>query len=169
MTLAGGNWRGDCLSSWLLLVVQSLSPIQLFAIPWTAAHWSSQSFTISWSLFKLMSVEAVMPSEHLILCRPLLLLRLIFPSFRVFSNESALCQNIGASASVLAMSIQDLFPFGLTGLITLLSKGLSKVSSAPQFKSIDSSAFRLLYGPTLISVNDYQKNRSLTRQTFVGK
>ena len=90
-SLAEGNWRGDCLSSWLLFVVQSLSPVQLFAVTWTAAHWSSQSFSISWSLFKLMSIEAVMSSDHLILCRPLLLLPLIFPSFRVFSSESALC------------------------------------------------------------------------------
>ena len=145
----------------VVAVIQSLSCVWLFANPWTAARQASQSFTISWSLFKLMSVEAVMPSEHLILCRPLLLLRLIFPSFRVFSNESALCQNIGASASVLAMSIQDLFPFGLTGLITLLSKGLSKVSSAPQFKSINSSMISFLYSSTFTSIHNYWKNYSL--------
>ena len=74
-----------------LLVVHSLSCVQLFAIPWTAAHQTSLSFTIFRSLLKLMSIESVMPSNHLILCHPLLLLPSIFPSFRVFSNELALC------------------------------------------------------------------------------
>ena len=71
-------------------VVQLLSCVQLFATPWTAAHKASLSFTNSRSLLKLMSVESVMPSNHPILCCPLLLLPSIFPSFRVFSNESAL-------------------------------------------------------------------------------
>ena len=70
--------------------VQSLSHVQLFVTPWIAAHQASLSFTISQSLLKLMSVESVMPSNHLILCCPLLLLPLIFPSIRVFSNESLL-------------------------------------------------------------------------------
>ena len=65
--------------------------IGLFSTPWTAARQASLSFTISWSLLRLMSIEAVMPSNHLIFCRPLLLLPSIFPSIRVFSNESALC------------------------------------------------------------------------------
>ena len=64
---------------------------QLFVTPWTAAHQASLSFTISWSLLKLMSIESVMPSNHLILCRPLLLPPSIFPSTRVFSNECHLC------------------------------------------------------------------------------
>ena len=71
--------------------VQSLSCVQLFATPWTAAHQASLSITNSWSLLKLMSIELVIPSNHLILCRPLLLLPSIFPSIRAFSNESALC------------------------------------------------------------------------------
>ena len=82
------------------------------------------SFTIPWSLLKLISIESVMPSNHLILCHPLFLLPSIFPSNRVFSNELALCirwPSIGASASasasVLPMNIQDWFPLGLTGLI----------------------------------------------------
>ena len=75
----------------LLIVVQSLSRVRLFATSWTAAHQASMSFTISWSLLKLMSIESVMPSNHLILCCPLLLLPSIFPSNRVFSHESALC------------------------------------------------------------------------------
>ena len=71
-------------------VVQSLSHVWIFATPWTAARQASLS-TISWSLHKLRSIESVMPSNHLILCHPLLLLPSIFPSIRVFSNESALC------------------------------------------------------------------------------
>ena len=70
--------------------VQLLSRVRLFLTPWTAAHQASLSLTISWSLLKLMSIESVMPSNHLILCCPLLLLPSIFPSIRVFSNESAL-------------------------------------------------------------------------------
>ena len=102
--------------------------------PWTAALHASLSFTISQSLLKLMPIESVMPSNHLILCRPLLLLPLIFPSIRVFSNESALlirCQSIvaSASASVLPLNSQGWFPLGWTGLISLLSKGLSRVFS----------------------------------------
>ena len=70
--------------------VQLLSRVRLFVTPWTAAHHASLSFTISRSLLKLMSIESVMPSNHLILCRPLLLLPSVFPSIRVFSNELTL-------------------------------------------------------------------------------
>ena len=91
-------------------------------------------FTISQSLLKFMSVESVMPSNQLVLCHPLFLLPSIFPSIRVFSNESALCIRWPkywhlASASVLPMNIQDWFPLGWTGLISLQSKGLSRVFS----------------------------------------
>ena len=78
------------ISSIMLSSVQSLSCVQLFVTPWIPAHQASSSFTISWGLLKLMSIELVMPSNHLILCRPLLLLPSIFPSVRVFSNESVL-------------------------------------------------------------------------------
>ena len=71
--------------------VQSFNCIQLFAAPWTAAHQASLSITNSQSLLKLMSISSVMPFNHLILCHPLLLLPSVFPSIRVFSNESALC------------------------------------------------------------------------------
>ena len=71
--------------------VQSLSRVRLFATPWTAAHQASLSITISRSLLKLMSIELVVPSNHLILCHPLFLLPSIFPIIRVFSNESVLC------------------------------------------------------------------------------
>ena len=70
--------------------VQSLSHVRLFATPWTAARQASLSITNSWSLLKLMSIKSVMPSNHLIFCRPLLLPPSIFPSIRVFSNESVL-------------------------------------------------------------------------------
>ena len=75
----------------LFLVVQSLCPVQLFATPQTAARQASLSFTISPSLLRLMSIESMIPSNHLALCLPFLLLPSIFPSIRVFSNELALC------------------------------------------------------------------------------
>ena len=81
----GQKKANSCLS------VHSLDPVQLFATPWTAAHQASLSITNSQSLLKLMSIESVMPSNHLILCHPLLLPPSIFPSIRVFSNESVLC------------------------------------------------------------------------------
>ena len=92
--------------------VQSLSRVRLFVTPWTVARQASLSITNSQSLLKLMSIESVMPSNHLILCRPLLLLPSIFPSIRVFSNESVFAsggQNIGASAStsVLPMEVPN--------------------------------------------------------------
>ena len=78
----------DSGSKVTFFVIQLLSHVQLFATPWTIACQASLSFTISWSLLKLMSIESVMPSNLLILCHPLLLLPSIFPSIRVFSNES---------------------------------------------------------------------------------
>jgi len=74
----------------LFVVVQWLSHVWLFVTPWTTARQASLSFTVSWSLLKLVSIESVMPSNHLILCRPLFLLLSVFPSLRVFSNELAL-------------------------------------------------------------------------------
>ena len=114
--------------------VQSFSHIQLFATPWTAALQASLSITNSQSLLKLMSIESMMSSNHLILCHPLLIPPSIFPSIRVFSNESVICirwPNIGvsASASVLPMNTQDWSPLGWTGWISLQSKGLSRVFS----------------------------------------
>ena len=81
----------SCDSEFLMFSVQSLSRVRLFATPWTAAHQASLSITSSRNLLKLMSIELEMPSNHLILCRPLLLLPSIYPSIRVFSNESVLC------------------------------------------------------------------------------
>ena len=100
--------------------------------PWSTARQASLSITNSRRSPKPMSVESVMPSNHLILCRPLLLPPSVFPSIRVFSNESALrirWTSTGALASVLPMNIQDWFPLWLTGWISLQSKGLSRVFS----------------------------------------
>ena len=114
--------------------IQSLSRVQLFATPWTAACQASLSITNSWSLPKLMSIELVMPSNHLILRCPLLLLPLIFPRIRVFSNESALrirwpkywsySFNISPSNEHPGLS-----SFRMIGWISLQSKGLSRVFS----------------------------------------
>ena len=111
---------------------QSLSCVQLFATPWTVARQASLSITNSWSLLKLMSIESVMPSNHLILCHPLLLPPSIFPSIRVFSGESTLhirWPEVSASASVLPMNIQDWFYLRLTSWMSLQSRGLSRVFS----------------------------------------
>ena len=123
------------------------------------------SSTISWSLLKLMSIESVMPSNHFTHCCPLVLLPLIFPSIRVFSSELALCLrwpeywNFSFSIS-LSNEYSGLISLGLAGLISLQSKGLSRVSPTPQFKSISSLALSFLYGPTLTSIHDYWKNHS---------
>jgi len=112
-----------------------------------------------------------MPSNHLILCRPLLLLPSVFPSIRIFSSGSAFCvggQNIGASASVFPMNFQGWFPLGLIDSISLLSKGL-KSSPAPQFKSISSLVPSVFYGPTLISVHDCWKNHSFDYTDLCGQ
>ena len=116
-------------------VVQSPNRVRLSVTPWTAAHQASLSFTICRSLLKLMSIDSVMLSNHLILCHPLLLLPSIFPSIRVFSNESALCirwpKHWSFSFSISPpVNIQDWFILGLTGLISFLSKGLSRVFSS---------------------------------------
>ena len=117
-------------------VVQSSSHVRFSVIPWTAARQASLSFMISRSLLKLMSTETVMPSNHLILCRPLLFLPSTFkrPSIRAFSNKSALCirwpKYWSFSFSIsLSNNIRDWFPLGLTGLISLQSKGLPRVFS----------------------------------------
>ena len=116
------------------LVVQLLSCAQLFAVPWTEAHQASLPFTLSQSLLKLMSIASVMPSNHLILSLPsppALNLsqhhgKASFPVSQLFASGG---QSIGASVSVLPMNIQAWFPLGLTGLISLQSKGLSRVVS----------------------------------------
>ena len=118
--------------------VQSRSRVQFFAILWTAARQASLSITNSRSLLKLMSIESVTPSNHLIICRPFLLPPSIFDddpasgSFQISQLFTSGGQSVGvsASASVLPVSIQDLFPLRSACLISLLSKGLSGVFSS---------------------------------------
>ena len=105
------------------------------ATPWNAAHQASQPFTISQSLHKFMSIELVMPSNHLALCCPLLLLPTVFPRIRVFSNDLALrirwpkYWSFSFSISP-SMNFQGRFPLGLIVLVSLQSKGLSRVFSS---------------------------------------
>ena len=147
--------------------VQLLSRVaqSLFATPWTAECQASLSITNSRSLLKLMSIMSVLASNHLILCRPLLPPS-IFPSIRVFPMSQLFLSDsqsirVSASASVLPMNTQDWSPLGWTGWISLQSKGLSRVFSHTQFKSINSSALSFLYSPALTSTHDYWKKQSL--------
>ena len=139
-----------------LVVVQSLSHVRLFATRWTAARQASLSMTISRSLLKLMSITLVMPSNHLILCHPLLLLPSIFPSIRVFSNESALCirwpKYWSFSFSISPSNeYSGLISFGIDWFDLLLVQGTFKsLPKQVQFKSINSLALSFLYGPTHI-------------------
>ena len=118
----------------LLLLLFHCSVVSDSVTPWTAAHQASLSFTISQSLLKLMSIESVIPSNHLILCCPLLLLPSIFPSIRVFSNESALCIrwpkywsfNFSIRAS---KEYSGLISFRIDWLALLAIQGLSRVFS----------------------------------------
>ena len=136
------------------------------ATPWTTAHQASPSFTVSWSLLKLMFFESMMPSNHLILCRLLLLLPSIFPSVRVFSNELVLCirwpKYWRFSFSVSPSSeYSGLISFGIDWFDLLAVQGTLK--SLLQHHSSDriaSSVLRLLYGPILTSIQDYWKNCS---------
>ena len=161
--LLKSTWR---LQKQLLYVVfLSLSSVQLFVMPWTAAQQVSVSFTISWSLLRLMSIALVMPSCHFILCSLLLLLPSIFPSIRVFSKVLAVCirwpKYWSFSLSISpSKDIQSWFPLGLNGLILLLSKGLSRVFSNVTVQKHQTLEFGLLYGPTLTSIHDYWKNHN---------
>ena len=133
-----GQWDGrPSLSAFRSVRFSSVAQLclQLFVNPWTAAHQASLSITNPRILLKLLSIELVMPSNHLILWCPLLFPPSIFPSIRVFSNESVLhirwpkVLELQLQLSVLPMNIQDWFPLGLTGCIFLQSKGLSRVFS----------------------------------------
>ena len=124
----------QCKYIYFLSSVQLLSRFWLFATPWTAALQASLSITNSQSLPKFMSIESVIPSNHVILCCPLLLLPSIFPRISVFSNESALRIRWPkywsfSSTSVLPMNTQDWSPLAWTGWISLQSKGLARVFS----------------------------------------
>ena len=149
----------------VLSSIQLLSRVWLFATPWTAAHQASLSITNSWSPPKPRSIESMMPSTHLIFCRPLLLLPSIFPSIRVFSNESAVCIRWPKYWS---------FSFNINpsnehpGLISfridwldLSPRDSQESSPLPQVKSINSSVLSFLYSPTLTSIHNHWKNHSL--------
>ena len=133
-------------------------------IPWTAAHQASLSITNSWNLLKLMAIESVMPSNHLILCHPLCLPPSIFPSIRVFSNESVLRirwpKYWSFSFSISPSNeYSGLISFRIDWLDLLEGQGTLK-SLLQQFKSINSSELSFLYSPTLKSLHDYWKNHS---------
>ena len=145
--------------------VQSLSRVQLFATPCTAAHQASLSITNSWSLLKLMSIELVMSSNHLILCHLLLLLPSIFPRIRDFSNELVFCirwpKYLSFSFSISPSSeYSGLISFSMHWFDLLAIQGTLKSSPTPQFKSINSSALSFLYCLTLTSIHDCWKNHS---------
>ena len=154
----------DELNSVQFSSVQLLSHVRLFVTPWTAAPQASLSITNSWSILKLMSIESVMPFNHLLLCHPLLFPTSIFPSIRVFSNVSSLYQ----VAKLLELQLQhqsfqwifrtDFLYNGLVG--SPCSPRDSKESSpTPQFKSINSSALSFLY-IIFTTTHDYWKNHS---------
>ena len=140
---------------WSEVKWKSLSRVQLFATPWTAVRQASLSITTSWSWFRLMSIESVMPSNHLILCHPLLLPPLIFPSIRVFSNESA--DHIrwpkywSFSFSISPSNeYSGLISFRVWSLCS--PRDSQESSPTPQFKSINYLVLSFLYGPTLTSI-----------------
>ena len=138
------TWLTDELIFPAFAVVQSLDHVWLFTTPGTAACQASLSFTISQSLLKLMSIESVMPSNHLILCHLLLLLPSIFPIISVFSSESVLCNQV---AKELELQFQYSSRFYSTG---------GNCIRIPDSRLLLS----LLYGPTLTSIHDYWVNHS---------
>ena len=138
-----------------------------FATPLNAAGQSSLSFTISQSLLKLMSIELVMPFNHLILCYPLLLLPSIFPSIRVFSNESTLCirrpKYWSFSLNISPSNEHSgLISFRMNWLDLLaVQRTLKSLIQHHSSKTISSSVLSFIYHPTLTSIHDHWKNHSL--------
>ena len=139
--------------------VQSFSRVRLFATPWITARQASLSITNSQSSLRLTSIESVMPSSPLILCRPLLLLPLIPPSIRVFSNESTLHMRWpkywSFSFSIIPSKEIQGWSSEWTGWISCSPRDSQKSSPTPQFKSINSSVFSFLHSPTLTSIHDH--------------
>ena len=143
--------------------VQSLSHVRLFESPWTATHEASWSITNSQSLLKLMSIESVMRSNHLILCRPLLLPPSIFPSIRIFSNKSILHMRWPkywsfSFSSSPSNDYSGLISFRIHWLDIFAVQGTLK--SLLQHQSISSSVLSFLFSPTLTSILDHWKNHS---------
>ena len=164
-------------TQWKDISVQSLCGVRLFMTPWTAACQASLSITNSQSLPKLMSIKSVMPSNRLILCHPFLLPSSIFPSIRVFSDESFIhirwpkYWSFSFSISP-SMNIQDWFPLGLT-LISLLLKGLSRAFSHTTVQKISSLVYSPFYCPAPTSIHGYCKNHNfdytdISRQSNVS-
>ena len=162
-----GCWILQMLFLQLLISsVQSLSHVQLFVTPWTAACQATLSITNSQSLPKLMSINSVMPSNHLILCSPLLLLPSIFPSIRVFSNESALCIrwpkywsfsfNISPSSEHAGM-----ISFRMDWLDLLAVQGTLNSSQHHSWKASILLHSAFFISPTLTSIHGHWKNHSL--------
>ena len=152
-------WRQDHQFS----SVQSLGCVWFFVTPWTAAWQACLSLTNSWSLFKLVSIELVIPFSHLILCHPLLLPPSIFPSIWVFSSGLALCIKWPKYWSFIfnispSNEYSGLISFRMDWLDLLAVQETLK--NLLQFKSISSSALSFLYGPTLTSIHDSWKNHS---------
>ena len=143
-----------------------LSRVLVFATPQTAACQASPSFTNSWSLLQLTSIELVMPSNYLILYRPLLLLPSIFPSIRVFSNESVIHIRwpkywISAFSISASNEYSGLISFRMDWLDLLAVQGtLKSLLQHHSSKVINSSALSFLYGPALTSIHDYWKNHN---------
>ena len=156
MNLTSPNLRGGLDS------VQPLSRVRVFATPWTAAHQASLSITNSWNLLKLMSIASVMPSNHLILCHPLLLLPSIPPSIRVFSNESVLHMRwLKYWSFSFSISPPNEHPGLISSKMDWLDVLAVQRTPTPQFKSINSLVLSFLYSPTLTSIHDYWKKHSL--------
>ena len=153
----------------LCFVVQSLSRIQLFATPWTAAPKASLSFLYPWVCSDSCPLSwwyylTQSPCATLFFCLQSFPASGSFPMSQLFAPCG---QSVGISVSALPINIQGWFPLGLTGFVSLLSKGLSEFSLALQFKGINSSAPSLLYGPTLTSIHDYwKKHRSDYMELF---
>ena len=146
--------------------VQSLTHVQLFETPWIAAHQASLSITNSWSSCKFMCIESVMPSSHLILCHPLLLLLPTPPRIRVFANESTFlmrCPKYWSFSLSISPSNEHpgLISFRMDWLDLLAGRNSQESSPTPQVKSINSSALSFLHSPTLTSIHDHWKNHSL--------
>ena len=133
LLIFGDGWNFDLWRrNKVVFIVQLLIHVRLFVTLWPAAHQVSLSFTISWSLLQVTSIESLMQSNHPVLCIPFFSCPQSFPSsgsFPVSQLFTSGGQIIGALASVLPMNIQDWFPLGWTGLISLQSKGLSRVFS----------------------------------------
>ena len=150
--------------------VQLLSRVQFFATPWTVAHQASLSITNSRSILKLMSIELLMPSNHLILCCPLFLLPLIFSSFRIFSNELVLCirwpEYWSFSFSISPSNEYSGLISNQDGLVEspCCPKDSQEPSPTPRFKSINSLALSFLSSPILTSIHDHWKNQSFDQK-----